>query len=137
MYAPIADLPDSSGAELVLNNRSPHNVDVTPTFYTREGTTIASQPLTLAPAEIRYVAIDDLLPVNYRGQKKIGGLSLSYVGGMMEVAAQLTLLGRGNAGSADIPFSATMDYRSTIQEAVWWTPSMGVATPLTQRKLLI
>jgi len=128
MYAPITGLPDSSGAELVLNSNSAHNMDVTPTFYKSDGTAVAGQTLTLNPSEVRHFAMSDLFPPNLRGQNKLGGLSLSYFGGMMEVVAQITLFGQGRAGSVDIPFSATMDYHSLVQEAVWWMPNHGVAT---------
>src|SRR5438132_13703670 len=40
IYVPLIDLPESQGGEVVFNSRSPHAVDVTPTFYKADGTTV-------------------------------------------------------------------------------------------------
>src|SRR5712671_1506558 len=38
IYIPMIDLPEAQGSELVFNSRSPHAMDVTPTFYEADGT---------------------------------------------------------------------------------------------------
>lgn len=43
IYAPLIGLPEASRSEIVLNCRSPQPIDVTPTFYTAEGTPIIGQ----------------------------------------------------------------------------------------------
>lgn len=127
VYAPLIDLPGQTEAEIVINNRSSHDMEITPTFYATLGQAFAASPMMLKPAEVRYFAIADLLPSGLN-RNQVGGVSLSYQGSMMEVAAQLTLLGKKQSGNADITLYGAMDYRSTTQEAVWWMPSKGTAT---------
>lgn len=62
IYAPIFDLPEASGSEVVLNSRSPHVMDVTPTFYTAEGTPVTGETFQLQSAEIRTVDVKSLIP---------------------------------------------------------------------------
>ncbi|MGH9800521.1 MAG: hypothetical protein ACRD82_09170, partial [Blastocatellia bacterium] len=102
-------------------------MEITPTFYSTSGQAFTANPITLKPAEVKYFAIAELLPRELN-RNKVGGVSLSYMGSMMEVAAQLTLLGKGQTGNADITLLGAMDYRSTTQEAVWWMPNKGTAT---------
>ncbi len=129
IYAPTTGLEGFSRAEIALNNNSPNSMDIAPTFYTAEGSAIVGNMVTLEPAEVRHVDIADLLSPDHQGER-IGGMTLTYFGGMMEVVAQTTLIGSNGVASVDIPFSATMDYRSTVQEAVWWMPKKGEATIL-------
>lgn len=129
IYAPAIGLQEFSRAEIVLNNNSPNSMDITPTFYTTQGNAIAGNMVTLEPAEVRHADIADLLSPDHQGER-IGGMTLTYFGGMMEVVAQTTLIGSNGIASVDIPFSGTMDYRSTVQEAVWWMPKKGEATIL-------
>jgi hypothetical protein len=128
IYAPIIGLEGFGEAELVLNNNSPKPMEVTPTFYTVEGDPMVGKRLTLKPAEVRHVAVAALILPEHQGQAKMGGMALTYFGGMLELGTQITLLGQGRAGSVDIPFSSERDYRSPVQEAVWWMPDKGVAT---------
>jgi hypothetical protein len=37
IYAPTIRMTEATGSEIVLNNRSPKQKDITPTFYTEEG----------------------------------------------------------------------------------------------------
>src|SRR5882672_8150232 len=37
IYAPLIRVPESSNTEINLNCRSPHPMDVTPSFYTEDG----------------------------------------------------------------------------------------------------
>ncbi len=127
VYAP-GGLKKFSQAEILLNNRSPDKRDVTAAFYTPEGAVVTGQTVTLKPGEVRSMQIADLVLPDHPGKKKMNGMTLTYFGDMMEVAAQITLPGAAHgAGSVDIPFSATMDYHSAIQEAVWWMPEGGEA----------
>jgi hypothetical protein len=68
------------------------------------------------------------MPREIRNLNLAGGMSLSYLGGSMEVVAQLTVFGRGREGSIDIPFSGAMDYHSNVREAVWYVPASGLST---------
>jgi hypothetical protein len=129
IYAPTRGLTPSSQSELVLNNNSPDAMLVTPTLYSKEGQPSEGAQIALKPLEVRRIPMSKLTPGSLRGGKDGGGVSLSYFGGMLEVGAQLTLFGEGRAGSVDIPFSGAGDYKSNIQEAVWWSPS-GAETTL-------
>ena len=62
IYAPIIGLPDTSRSEIVLNSRSPQPIDVTPIFYTLEGTPITGQLITLQTAEMRFADVLTLIP---------------------------------------------------------------------------
>ncbi|MGI9106433.1 MAG: IPT/TIG domain-containing protein [Pyrinomonadaceae bacterium] len=46
---------------------------------------------------------------------------------MLEIWAQITLLGVGNSGSTDVTFSVLDGRGSEVQEAVWWMPEKGTA----------
>src|SRR5215217_4451463 len=100
IYVPAIDLPEARTAEIVLNSRSPHVIEVTPTFYTETGDPIVGEPLQLQPTEIRFARIDSLIP-KYNRHHRWGGMSLSYVGGLLEVWAQITFHGAGGSGSID------------------------------------
>jgi hypothetical protein len=126
IYAPSIGVEGFGEAELVLNNNSPKPMEVTPTFFTAEGNAIPGEKVTLKPTEVQHVNVIDLMLPEHRALDKMGGMSLRYFGGMLEVGAQITLLGK--TGSVDIPFSSMKDYRSSVQEAVWWMPENGVAT---------
>jgi hypothetical protein len=127
VYAP-GGLKKFSQAEILLNNRSPDSRDVTAVFYTAEGTAVTGRTVTLKPAEIRSMELADLMISDHPIKKKVTGVMLTYFGGMMEVAAQITLPGAHGAGSVDIPFSGAMDYHSNVQEAVWWMSEGAEAT---------
>lgn len=128
IYAPITAMEQSSGSELALNNNGPISIVVNPVFYGQDGQAYTAQPITLGPTEVRHVNLDNIRPFALRGRNPSGGLTLNYNGAMMEVVAQITSFGQGQAGSVDIPFSAAMDYQSTTQEAVWWSPEQSTAT---------
>ncbi len=127
IYAPLFDLPESSGSEIALNCRSAHDLAITPIFYTLEGEAITGADITLKPAEIRFVDTKSLIPRKERNRHKWGGMAFSYVGGFMEAWAQLTLHGIHGGGSINVLFTALSQKRSNTAEAVWWTPRGGSA----------
>lgn len=127
IYAPLIGLPEASRSEIVLNCRSPQPIDVTPTFYTAEGTPIVGQAIRLQPAEMRFVDVLSLIPEEHRYQHRWGGMSLSYTGKLMEAWAQLTLHGIGGRNSADVLFAVVDAPRSNVREAVWRMPQSGTA----------
>ena len=114
IYAPLIGYPEASRSEIVLNCRSPHVMDVTPTFYTAEGTPVVGQVIRLQPAEIRYVDVMSLIPETRRASRW-GGMSLSYPGKFMEVWAQLTLHGIGRRNSVDVLFTVINAPRSNVR----------------------
>lgn len=122
IYIPLIDLPEAQGSELVFNSRSPKPMDVTPTFYQADGTTVAGEPVHIESAEIRYVNVKKLIPPNYRGVRNWGGLTLSYYGSNREMWAQLRYLGVHGGGSVDEFFTVTAESRSDLIEAAWWLP---------------
>lgn len=127
IYAPLFDLPESSGSEIALNCRSAHDMVLTPTFYTLEGEAYTGNDITLKPNEIRFVNTKSLIPKNERNRHKWGGMAFSYVGGFMEAWAQLTLHGIRGGGSVNVHFTVLSQKRSNTAEAVWWTPRDGSA----------
>jgi hypothetical protein len=127
IYAPLFDLPESSGSEIALNCRSAHDMVLTPTFYTLEGEAYTGDDITLKPNEIRFVDTKSLIPENERNRHKWGGMAFSYVGGFLEAWAQLTLHGIRGGGSINVVFTVLSQKRSNTAEAVWWTPRGGSA----------
>lgn len=123
IYAPTIGVPELTGGDIVLNCRSPHAIEATPTFYTAEGEAIIGDVIRLQPAEIRFVAIESLIPEEHRNRHIWGGMSLSYTGGLLQVWAQITLHGLNGIGSADVTFSVLNGRGSDVQEAVWWMPN--------------
>jgi hypothetical protein len=127
IYAPTIALKSLPKAEIVLSNNGIEEIEVSPAFYTSKGEPITGTKVILRPAEVRYTDASELIPVEHRS-KSFGGLALSYLGRSMDLGAQIILsAGQGKPGSVDIPFSATANYPSAVQEAVWWMPSEGVA----------
>jgi hypothetical protein len=127
IYAPLFDLPEASGSEIVLNSRGARDIPITPTFYTLEGTSYVGEEIILHPAEIRFVDTKNLIPARERNKHRWGGISFSYFGGFMEAWAQLTLHGIHGGGSVNILFTVMSQRRSNTSNAVWWTPPDGHA----------
>jgi hypothetical protein len=125
IYAPLIDLPESSGSEIVLNCRSSHELPVTPIFYTLDGESYTGKEIVLKPAEIHFVDTKSLIPAKERDRHKWGGMAFSYYGGFMEAWAQLTLHGIRGGGSVTVLFTVLSQKRSNSAEAVWWTPRGG------------
>jgi hypothetical protein len=128
IYAPTTGLPQTGRAELVLNNNGSDEMIVTPTFYSKDGQPFVGDQITLKAAEVRRLPVADLTPTSLQTAGDGGGISLSYFGGMKELGAQIALFGEGRAGSVDVSFSGAGDYKSTVQEAVWWSPAGASAT---------
>jgi hypothetical protein len=105
-----------------LNSRSPHPIDVTPILYTVDGEQVIGEPVTLQPAEIRFVPIESLMSDRDKGRHSWGGIGLSYDGGLLEVWAQITFQGVGRSGSIDETFNLFEDQGSDTREAVWSMP---------------
>lgn len=127
IYAPLITLPEATGTEINLNCRSPHSMEVTPTFYTRKGEALVGDPFVMQAAEVKTVDLKTLMPRNIRNHKDLGGMSLGYVGRPLEMWGQLRLLRAQNAGSVDITFSNLPDRRSGVRNAVWPTPGRSTA----------
>ncbi len=125
IYAPLFDLPEAASSEIVLNCRSPHEMEVRPTFYMLDGTPIVGDVIHLQPAEMRFVNTKSLIPPDERNRQRWGGISFSYTGNSMEMWAQLTLHAIHGGGSASILFIVVNQQRSNTSEAVWWTPQGG------------
>src|SRR5258708_28782940 len=121
IYAPAIDLNEARTCEIVLNSRSAHPIDVTPTFYTTRGDAVVGNPIQLQPAEIRFVPVEQLMPEYLRGRHRWGGIALSYTGNVLEVWAQITFHGIGG-GSIDETFNILEEPGSDTREAVWWMP---------------
>ncbi len=112
--------------EIVLNSRSAHPIDVTPTFYTTSGDAVVGNPIQLQPAEIRFVPVEQLMPEYLRGRHRWGGIALSYTGNVLEVWAQITFHGIGG-GSIDETFNILEEPGSDTREAVWLMPRKSTA----------
>jgi hypothetical protein len=117
IYAPLVRGPWTDG-QLVLNNNSPTTMFIMSTFYS-DGDATDGMSLTLQPAEVRWIALSELSVPTDQDVKANDGLELKYVGQMMELGAQLALIGSRRAGSVDVPFSEAGDYKTSVQEAVW------------------
>ncbi|MFL6375521.1 MAG: hypothetical protein ACJ73D_12705, partial [Pyrinomonadaceae bacterium] len=107
---------------------SPQVIQTTPTFYKADGTAIVGEPITLQPAEMRFVTIASLIPEGHRSESNWGGISFSFFGTPTEVWAQITIPGQANRGSSDVVFSVLDGQGSDTQEAVWWQPRPGKRT---------
>lgn len=127
LYVPLADLPEAEGGEIVLTSGSPHPMDVTPTFYLADGSSIAGEAVQVQPAETKFLDIKKLLPPASKGRRDWGGLALGYYGLAREISAQLSLAGINGGGSVDEFFVVAGEARSDVQQAVWWMPQGGTA----------
>lgn len=127
IYAPLIAFSESSGTEINLNCRSSHSVDVTPTFYTQKGESFTGSIFTMQPREVKTVDLQTLMPRAIRNQRDLGGMTLSYDGGALEMWGQLRLMNVGGGGSVDVVFSLLQDRRSDVRNAVWWMPNKAEA----------
>ncbi|HEX8072500.1 MAG TPA: hypothetical protein VF546_21310 [Pyrinomonadaceae bacterium] len=127
IYAPTVGLAEAAGARIVFNSRADVATEVRPTFYTAAGEAVAGSVVTLQPAEIRTVDLNSLLPAKHRRRAGWGGISLSYVGKVFDIWAQIMLLGPDHGGSTDVTFSVLNGLGSPVLEAVWWMPARGRA----------
>jgi hypothetical protein len=127
IYAPLVDLAESSGTEINLNCRSPHAMNVTPTFYTKQGEAIVGKAFQMQAAEVKTVDLELLMPARIRGSHDLGGMTLSYTGHMLEMWAQLRLMHVHNGGSVDVVFANLSDKRSNVRNAVWTMPERSTA----------
>lgn len=128
IYTPLIESKESSYAEINLNCRSSHPIDVVPTFYTAEGMPVIGETIHLLPAEMRFVDIQSLIPTEHQRKHGWGGMSLSYTGNTMEVWAQMTFHGITKKGSVNSLFAVVDARRSNVREAVWRTPKNATAT---------
>jgi hypothetical protein len=127
IYIPLIDLPEAQGSEIVFNSRSPQAMNVTPTFYKRDGTVVVGDPVTVQSAEIRYVDIRQLLPEHYRHQRDWGGFSLSYYGFNREMWSQFRFIGVNGGSNVDEFFTVRDESHSDELEAAWWMPKHSEA----------
>ena len=126
IYAPLIDLPESQGGEIVFNSRSPKAMDITPVFYTLNGETVIADPVRIESAEIRYVNVMDLLPERYR-HEHFGGFALTYYGYNREMWSQFRFIGVNGGGNVDEFFTVKEEARAENYQAAWWTPEKGEA----------
>jgi len=94
-------------------------MEITPTFYTRNGQVIVGTPFTMQAAEVKTVDLKTLMPTNIRNRKDLSGMSLDYVGRPLEMWGQLRLLRTRTGSSVDITFTYMSDRRSVVRNAVW------------------
>lgn len=104
IYAPLIQLSDFSGTEINLNCRSAHSVEVTPTFFTQNGESFAGEPFEMLSLEVRTINLKTLMPPAIRGRRDLGGMTLSYIGGMFEMWGQLRLMNVNHGNSVDVTF---------------------------------
>ena len=128
VYTPLIETQESSAAEINLNCRSAHPIDVVPTFYTSDGTPFVGETIQLRPAEMRFLNVQSLIPADQRGKHEWGGMSLTYTGNTMEVWAQMTLHDIGQKVSVNSLFAVIDARRSNVREAVWRMPKGATAT---------
>lgn len=127
IYTPLIELREALYAEINLNCRSSHPIDVVPTFYTDDGTSIVGETIQLKSAEMRFVKVTDLIPAEHRNRHRWGGMSLSYLGNSMEVWAQMTFHNANRNGSTNSFFAVVDAPRSNVREAVWRAPKNSTA----------
>jgi RimJ/RimL family protein N-acetyltransferase len=128
VYAPLIQLDESSGTEINLNCRSPHSLEVTPTFYTKKGEAFTGDSFEMGPAEVKTVDLKTLMPRSVRNRHDLGGMTLSHGGLLMEMWGQLRLMKVGGGDSVDVTFVNIADKRSEVREAVWSMPEHGAAS---------
>lgn len=127
IYAPVIELPDATSSEIVLNCRSSHDMDITPTFYTIAGEPIVGANIHLQPSEMRFRETKSLIPQHERNRHRWGGMSLAYTGSLQEAWAQITLKGLRGGGSANVFFAVVDQPRANSIESVWWMPRNAAA----------
>jgi hypothetical protein len=127
IYAPLIELPDAASSEIVLNCRSSHDMDITPTFYTTEGQPVVGANIHLQPSEMRFLETKSLIPQHERNRNRWGGMSLAYTGSLLEAWAQITLKGLRGGGSANVFFAVVDQPRANSIESVWWMPQNAEA----------
>lgn len=128
VYAPLVRSHELPYAEIALNNRSPLPTEVTLAFYSKNGAPSEPVKVALQPGEVRHMDVGDLIPEGLKLQRELGGLFVQYTGQWNQVAAQLTLISKDRKGSMDEPLRPDTDFRSGVQDAVWYLPEDAAAS---------
>jgi hypothetical protein len=141
MFVPLAHLRRFDFGEIVLNNNGVDPIAIAPVWFIEGKAPVEGRTLTLPPETMQYVNLNDLLrfPVP---TERIGGLAIEFEGKLMELGGQVVLRhgipprradprlptsspglaefdSAGKSNNLDVPFSMTMDFKSTRQEATW------------------
>jgi hypothetical protein len=103
-------------------------VEVTPTFFTLNGESFVGETFQMLSLEVKTIKLKTLMPPIIRGRRDLGGMTLTYTGGMFEMWGQLRLMNVNHGNSVDVTFALSQDRRSAIRNAVWWMPEEGQAT---------
>jgi len=127
IYAPLITLPESTGTEINLNCRSPHTLEVTPTFYTKRGQALPGRAFLMQAAEVKTIDLRAIMSPSIRNRKDLGGMSIRYLGRPLEMWGQLRLLKAKHGSSVDVTFTYLSDRRSTVRNSVWSTSHDGLA----------
>jgi hypothetical protein len=122
VHAPLVRSEELPYAEIALNNRSPQPTEVTLTFYSKNGEPAEPVKRTLQPGEVKHIDVEDLLPAPLKHQRELGGVFVQYTGQWNQVALQLTLISADRKSSIDQPLRPDTDFRSGVQDAVWYMP---------------
>jgi hypothetical protein len=129
IYEPLAALDDPAAAELVINNVAPRAVQVRYTIYSLAGESVVTGDLSLAPVEVRYLRVAELLQnIDDKGHRELGGISLSYDGWVKGVLGQILYLGGKARNSVDGVFFHVTDLPSNTQSATWSMPPHSKTT---------
>ena len=102
-------------------------MDVPPSFYTKEGEAFAGDTFHMQPTEVKTVDLKTIMPAVVRNRHDMGGMTLSYYGGALEMWGQLRLMNVQHGNSVDVTFVIEQDKRSEIRNAVWPMPEHAEA----------
>jgi hypothetical protein len=119
---------NSLKAILMLNNKGGESLEVTPTFFSLDGTSVQLSPIVLNAASYQEIDIKTLL-ANSGQNFKEGNLQVSYQGKKMQLGAQVKLIDANKKQIWEEQFyEATAKAVSSQLEGVWWLPSNNCET---------
>lgn len=113
-FAPIPS-GEWSDVELIVNNNAIAARELLVRLYSRGRATDVT--LTVPPTSPTFVRLSGIVP-HEMTVAAVDGVELQFVGRLLEIGAQLTLL-QPQRGTVDVPFSMVGDFRSSTLNPVW------------------
>ncbi len=115
-------------ATLMLNNKGELPLQVTPIFYSSDGTQLQLAPLNMNGASYAEFDLSEIL-ANAGEEFQEGNLQMSYQGSEMQLGSQIKIIDTNNSLIWEEQFfEPAAKYTSLRLEGVWWMPSNNCET---------
>ncbi|MGI9054605.1 MAG: hypothetical protein ACR2F2_02250 [Pyrinomonadaceae bacterium] len=112
----------------MLNNKGALPLQVTPTFYSLNGTQLQLAPIIVGEASYREIDIHELLEGTGEEFQE-GSLQMTYQGKRLQLGSQIKLIDEDKSLMWDEQiFEPMKKFVSSRLESVWWLPTTSCET---------